>query len=171
MRVRKLIIEKRIKILSANNNEDKDYEGHVFVLKNDNSFIDWLNGKPNSYTRDLSDFVYESISPEYSTSGRFSNNYSKNTKEAVEARLVDTLLTQRGELSFAGTELAYYGAPSWFKKRQADVDLLLTELILQIPGVNRINTFESNVDEKLAYKCRVEIITEEGDTLWQTIEI
>lgn len=171
MRVRKLIIEERIKILSANDDEDKDYEGHVFVLKDDNSFIDWLKGKPNSYTRDLSDFAYESISPEYSTSGRFSNNYSKNTKEAVEARLVDTLLTQRGELSFAGTELAYYGAPSWFKKRQADVDLLLTELILQIPGVNRINTFESNVDEKLVYKCRVEIITEEGDTLWQTIGI
>lgn len=171
MRVRKLIIEERIKILSAKNDEDKDYEGHVFVLKDETSFIDWLKGKPNSYTRDPSDFVYESISPEYSTSGRFSNDYSKNTKEAVEARLVDALLTQRGELSFAGTELAYYGAPSWFKKRQADVDLLLTELILKIPGVNRINTFESNVDEKLAYKCRVEIITEEGDTLWQTIGI
>lgn len=170
MKIKRLRLEKRIKIISSTVLA-AEYNNKIFRLTESGThFVDWLNGNlTGGLLRPLAGVVFETLPAAHSTGGW--NDLNKNVSEYVETLLTARMLIQRGELNYYYENAETYGAPSWFKKRQAEVDLVIRNIIEETPGVIGIRTFNSKLDVNRNYSANTEILCGGGEILWQTIAI
>lgn len=170
MKIKKLKIEKLIRVINIVDTGllGDEYKNKIFVV-NENGFVDWLNGREGEFIKPLSAVVSEELKEGYSTgSGR---DITTSNAEYVKTLITARLLIQKGELNYQLENTSEVGLESWFKKRPAEVDLILKNMIGQTPGVRGIKSFKSSVNSNREYSCEVEIVCEGGEIIWQSIEI
>ena len=148
------------------------------------SFIDWLNGNPLSYTKPINLIVdspmqYRIELNNYDTKF-FSREFTNGLREYVEQKLYQKLNIHREELDYKFEESRSYGLPYLEKLDPEELDLFIKDAILSVVGVKEITKYIGTLSKeqpgdygqnKLRYTIKFEVVTEEGELLWQMIEI
>lgn len=172
MKIRKVRQIEYITINQAPTGES-EYIGESFEVVDssaeDLEFKDWLNGNyVDGFTRLLSEgFSYGELKTGYDIK-IFEDSVTTREQEVVAQKLTQRLFIQYNELNYDYEITDNLGIPYLNKKTKEEMDLIFRREILRTPGVKRIDTFNSKV-ENGKYILNFKVISQGGESIWLQI--
>lgn len=143
-------------------------------------FIDWVYGSPGNYTKEVGDVAFpeQYTIDTHNLDTKFLNRgFTSTLREYVEQKVWQKLSIHREELDYKFEDVINVGIPYLDKLSTEELDLFIKDAILSVLGVKEISKYigsvikEDNNSGKLKYEVKFELLTEEDEKVWQSIEI
>lgn len=174
-------ILRKIETLTFKNNVSKvEYRGKTFetikIEGQADSFIDWINGGIKT-VGSIGEIAETNI--EWDT-GFLNRAFTDDLETYVQQKLAQKLNIVQGEIDYKFENTEMLGIPYLDKLLSEELDLFIKDAIISTVGVKELTQYKG--EKKLLpkaeygggkeiYSIKFEVVTEEGEKVWQSIEI